>query len=75
MRFFTGLVVGIALTVGAAYVVDAMHAAPGPDGHEARRMVNWEVVNDNMRDLSASVQQGWHRLTGAADKIDKQTGA
>ena len=75
MRFFTGLIIGIVLTIGAAYVVDAMHSAPGPNGHEARRMVNWDVVSDNMRDLSASVQQGWHRLVGTADKIEKQTGA
>ena len=75
MRFFTGLIVGIALTIGAAYIADALHGAPGPDGREARRMVNWEVVSDNMRGLSASVQQGWHRLVGGADKIDRQTGA
>lgn len=75
MRFFTGLVVGIVLTIGAAYVIDAMHGAPGPNGREARRMVNWEVVDANMRDLSTGVQAAWRRLTGAADRLDKQTGA
>jgi hypothetical protein len=64
MRFALGLIFGIVLTVGTAYVTDAMHSAPGPDQKEAPRMVNWGVVNDNLRDLSSSVQDGWNRLTG-----------
>jgi hypothetical protein len=64
MRFIFGLLVGIVLTVGSAYVVDTMHSAPGPDQKEAARMVNWEVVNDNLKNLSTSIQDGWSRLTG-----------
>jgi hypothetical protein len=64
MRFIFGLLVGIVLTVGCAYVVDTMHSAPGPDQKEAARMVNWEVVNDNLKGLSTSIQDGWSRLTG-----------
>ena len=75
MRFATGLIIGIILTIGTAYVVDTLHSAPGPEGRDGRRMVNWEVVNDNMRDLSTSVQDGWHKLVGDAKKLDKQTGA
>ena len=74
MRFTMGLIIGIILTIGTAYVVDSLHSAPGPDQKEARRMVNWEVVGDNMRGLSSDVQDGWARLVGGAKKLDKQTG-
>ena len=64
MRFAFGLIIGIVLTIGTAYVTDAMHSAPGPDQKGAARMVNWDVVNDNLKSLSSSVQDGWNRLTG-----------
>ena len=72
MRFVTGVIVGIGLTFGVAYVVDAMHSAPGPDGKEARRMVNWDVVGYDMRGLSTGVQDLWARLKGDAKQLDKQ---
>lgn len=64
MRFLLGLIAGIVLTIGGAYVIDTMHSAPGPDQKEAAHMVNWGIVNDNLRDFSSSVQDGWSRLTG-----------
>lgn len=64
MRFALGVIVGIVLTIGTAYVTDTMHSAPGPDQREASRMVNWGVVNDNLKGLSTSIQDGWDRLTG-----------
>ena len=73
MRFTTGLIVGIILTIGVAYVTDALGSAPGPDGKAAPRMVNWDVVSDNMRGLSTEVQDGWARLTGGVRKLDKQS--
>ena len=73
MRFTNGLIIGIILTVGAAFVVDSLHSAPGPDQKEARKMVNWDVVGDNLRGLSTDVQDGWAKLVGSAKKIEKQS--
>ena len=72
MRFISGLIMGIALTFGAAYVVDTMHSAPGLDRREARRMVNWDVVGDEMRGLSIGAQDLWARLVGGAKQLDRQ---
>ena len=72
MRFITGIIVGIAITFGVAYVVDSVHSAPGPDGSAARRMVNWDVVGDDMRGLSTGMQDLWARLKGDAKQLDKQ---
>ena len=72
MRFIFGVIIGILLTFGAAYVVDSMRSAPGPDGREARRMVNWDVVGADMRNLSSGAQNAWAYLVGGAKQIERQ---
>ncbi len=59
MRLLFGMILGAALTVGAAYVSDT--AKSGPD---ARPMVNWKVVGENVDALTAMIKQGWAKLTG-----------
>jgi hypothetical protein len=58
MRMFFGIILGIVLTVGAAYVADSIRSE--------RPVVNWDVVNDGIKVLSSTVQGGWARLTGHA---------
>ena len=43
MRVFFGLILGCALTIGGAYLVDNMQSGPG-----ARPMINWDVVAKNI---------------------------
>ena len=74
MRFLTGLAVGVMLTIGAAYITDAMHSAPGLDARPAPQMVNWTVVNENLRGLSTDVQDGWNRLVSTGKQIDRKAG-
>jgi hypothetical protein len=64
MRFLLGIVVGVLITVGTAYIHDssATTSMSGPDG-VASRMVNWEVVSRNVNDLSTNVRDDWDRLT------------
>jgi hypothetical protein len=58
MRLILGIIIGFALTVGGAYIADK--SAP-PD---ARPMVNWDVVGQNLDTLTALARDGWKRLTG-----------
>jgi hypothetical protein len=60
MRFFFGLIVGCALTVGGAYVVDAMSSPTAG----AKPMVNWDVVAKNLGNVTALAREGWKRITG-----------
>jgi hypothetical protein len=62
MRLLFGVMLGVGLTVGGAYVGDAMTASPTA-GVERRPMVNWDVVNQNLQDLSQSVKEQWTKLT------------
>ena len=65
MRLFFGIIIGIALTVGGAYVADSMAGAG------AASMVNWDVVSKNFEgvtDVRARQLEEDHRLTGAAPR-------
>lgn len=60
MRFLSGIIVGILLTIGSAYLFDSSRGGEGPTG----RMVNWDVVQAQLKILSSNIQNGWSRLTG-----------
>ena len=66
MRMFFGIILGIILTIGAAYVSDTIRNTSGAEGTAERPVVNWDVVNDGIKVLSSTVQGGWARLTGHA---------
>ena len=58
MRLFFGIIIGIALTVGGAYVADSMAGAG------AARMVNWDVVSKNFEGVTTFVRDTWKKITG-----------
>lgn len=58
MRLFLGIVIGIALTIGAAYVHDTKAIS------DQERLVNWEVANGLARNT----------YNGARDQIREWTG-
>ena len=63
MRFLFGIIVGILLTAGSAYLFDATRKGEGPNGAE-RQIGNWDVVQAQLKILSGNIQDGWSRLTG-----------
>jgi len=77
MRVFLGVILGIVLTVGAAFAYDSatgrvpngLSASSTPSGPAP--MVNWDVVSANwhgieavLRATVADIQREWKRLTG-----------
>jgi hypothetical protein len=77
MRVFLGVILGIVLTVGAAFAYDSatgrvpngLSAASTASGQAP--MVNWDVVNANwhgiealLRSTVADIEREWKRLTG-----------
>ena len=66
MRMFFGIILGIILTIGAAYVTDTIRNTSGAEGTAERPVVNWDVVKDGIKAVSSTVQGGWARLTGHA---------
>jgi hypothetical protein len=63
MRFLLGVIVGIGLTVGAAYLYDSRNTADlSANATTARPMVNWDVVDRNWQRATSRVRQEWDRL-------------
>jgi hypothetical protein len=66
MRFLFGIIVGVFLTIGAAYLSDTSttqtSASAVQSSTEQRPMVNWDVVSRNWQSLSLGVRQTWNRL-------------
>lgn len=70
MRFIFGLIIGIALTIGAAYIHDsniAVAPAVAEPGQAvpntgAGRIVNWDVVNTITRAQMAFVREQWNKI-------------
>ncbi len=59
MRLLFGIIVGVALTVGSAYLVDQ-----GSSRADARPMVNWDVVAKNVDQITTMARDGWRRIAG-----------
>jgi hypothetical protein len=67
MRLFLGIIVGVLLTIGVAYLSDASIPAPSSASAqtttvEQRPMVNWDVVSRNWQNLTSDVRNTWNKL-------------
>ena len=64
MQTLLGIIVGIFLTIGIAYVHDSTINPNPPAGSATieRPMVNWDVVTASWRDLKGRVDAGWRKL-------------
>jgi hypothetical protein len=60
MRLLFGIILGVALTVGSAYVADKSNGR----AVDARPMVNWDVVAKNVDQLTTLAKDGWRRIVG-----------
>ena len=64
MRLLLGMILGVVLTIGAAYVRDSGTSTDSAGVPAIERpMVNWDVVGENWRQLSAKVREQFNRLT------------
>jgi hypothetical protein len=64
MRFLSGIIVGVLLTFATAYMFDATRRSNAPGAAAERPMVNWDVVQAELRDLSGAVKYRWTRFAG-----------
>ncbi|MDF2117068.1 hypothetical protein PY365_15890 [Roseiarcaceae bacterium H3SJ34-1] len=59
MRFVIGMICGIALTIGVAWVVD--HSS---DTVAEAKLVNWVQVEKSFSEARQNVMVQWRKLTG-----------
>jgi hypothetical protein len=63
MQTLFGIIIGIFITIGAAYVHDAMITPPASGTATTERpMVNWDVVSVNLQDFKARANAAWRKL-------------
>ena len=58
MRLIFGMIIGGSLTIGGAYIADAM------TGTEVKPLVHWEVVAKNADAVTTLARAGWKRIAG-----------
>ncbi len=65
MRVLFGIILGIALTVGVAFVHDSWTppATTGATVTDQRAMVNWDVVGDSLRRVGQRAREAWTALS------------
>jgi hypothetical protein len=66
MRLIVGIVIGILLTIGGAYLHDT---SSDPTDATQQRIVNWDVADKNFQEIAGSVREGWARLVAALDRL------
>lgn len=64
MRLLLGIILGVALTVGGARLYDSSHTSNVDTAQSAERrpLVNWDVVNTKLNDLTRLARVEWDRL-------------
>ena len=63
MRFLLGILVGIGLTIGGAYLYDSGTPSDSRTAASAARpMVNWEVVDAKWESATSRLRREWDRL-------------
>jgi hypothetical protein len=65
MRVLIGILLGVILTVGGAYLYDSHNAVTAANANSLQRpMVNWDVVSSNWNRLTERARAEWTRLAG-----------
>ena len=63
MRVLIGIILGVILTIGGAYLYDAHNAVTAAHANSLQRpMVNWDVVSSNWNRLTERARAEWTRL-------------
>ena len=67
MRVLLGIILGVILTVGGAYLYDfhnTLAAENAPASAQRRPMVNWDVVGTKWQHLTDRARAEWARHAG-----------
>ena len=69
MRVLFGMILGVMLTIGVAFISDTWTSGPATTNGstsaavERHTMVNWDVVGENLRIVSQRAREAWSKLS------------
>jgi hypothetical protein len=70
MNLLLGLVIGVLLTIGTAFIADAFTAGEATSETCSKQIVNWDVAKERLHDSTASIQTGWDRLKNGLRSLE-----
>jgi hypothetical protein len=69
MNFLFGIIVGIVLTVGTAFIADSFVTASVTSDATSRQIVNWDIAKERLHGSTISIRVGWKRLERGIDNL------
>jgi hypothetical protein len=70
MNLFLGVVIGVLLTIGTAFIADAFTTAGVTSEMCSKQIVNWDVAKERLHESTASIQTGWDRLKSGVRSLE-----
>ena len=70
MNLLLGLVIGVLLTIGTAFIADAFTTGEVTSETCSKQIVNWDVAKERLHDSTASIQIGWDRLKNGLRSLE-----
>lgn len=65
MRVIFGIILGVLLTIGGAYLYDSRHEMTStPTASTQKTLVNWDVANNKWNRLTSRARNEWTKLAG-----------
>jgi len=64
MRILLGIILGVVLTVGGAYIYDSHNALKAANASIQQPLVNWDTVSTKWQYLTERARSEWNRLAG-----------
>jgi hypothetical protein len=64
MRLLFGIIIGVCLTIGGAYVYDSHNALNATTATATQPLVNWDTVNIKWQQLTERARSEWNKHAG-----------
>ena len=69
MNLLLGLILGVLLTIGTAFVADAFSTSEVVSD-ACSKHVNWDVAKERLHETTSAVATGWERLKGGVKSLE-----
>jgi hypothetical protein len=70
MNLFAGIILGILLTIGTAFITDAVATPKVTSDTCSKQVVNWDIAKERLHSTTESIRVGWNRLTGTVKNLE-----
>ena len=70
MNLLLGIIVGVLLTIGGAFIADAFTTAEVNSEPCSKQIVNWDIAKERLHETTASIRTGWDRLKGGVRSLE-----